>query len=204
MNRSEEIHNIFCNRGTDKAFHAYAPVYSIIDPGIKSMIEIGVFRGQSIAAWTDIFTKARVYGIDVSVNTSSMPYPVYDTSMFPMVKLIQADATRFNYNLLNDTFDLVVDDGSHHLEHQIDTWKRLWLLLNPGGYYIIEDVLPENADKFLEQLEYLIGVVGYDPKDKAEVLDTGSDKNEYNRVVKVVKSACCDAKIVAAQRGLRS
>jgi demethylmacrocin O-methyltransferase len=41
---------------------------------------------------------------------------------------------------MNGQLDIVVDDGSHRNEHVIDTFKILFPLLSPGGYYVVEDL----------------------------------------------------------------
>jgi len=37
--------------------------------------------------------------------------------------------------------DIIIDDGSHHGEHQLISFNTLFPLLSPGGFYIIEDCL---------------------------------------------------------------
>jgi hypothetical protein len=38
------------------------------------------------------------------------------------------------------SFDLVVDDGSHMWEHQLNLFRYLYAFVRPGGYYILEDL----------------------------------------------------------------
>lgn len=37
-------------------------------------------------------------------------------------------------------FDIIIDDGGHHNCQILNTFKKLWPQLNPGGYYFIEDL----------------------------------------------------------------
>jgi len=60
--------------GTDKAsdFHNYTEFYDKyfnLDRGnIKNVLEIGVFRGNSLRMWKDYFFNAIIYGIDIDKN----------------------------------------------------------------------------------------------------------------------------------------
>ena len=38
-------------------------------------------------------------------------------------------------------FDVIIDDGMHARLAQLKTFKNFYPLLNPGGTYIIEDML---------------------------------------------------------------
>lgn len=37
-------------------------------------------------------------------------------------------------------FDIIIDDGSHIGTEQIATFNNLWPSLNPGGWYVVEDL----------------------------------------------------------------
>ena len=41
-------------------------------------------------------------------------------------------------------FDIVVDDASHWDVHQLATLENLFPLVKPGGFYVIEDVVPDS------------------------------------------------------------
>ena len=45
------------------------------------------------------------------------------------------------------SFDVIIDDGSHKLHHQTEAFKLLFPRLNPGGVYIIEDILNFERDR---------------------------------------------------------
>ena len=55
---------------TDKnTVHSYLPLYQQLLEGnkesAKHVLEVGIFQGGSIKLWSDFFTKATVYGLDI-------------------------------------------------------------------------------------------------------------------------------------------
>ena len=121
--------------------HSYIPVYEeLLKPYRESgtILEIGLAFGYSVRMWDEYFGKdARVYGADISI--------VFDTSEFkaPRVTILEADAIKPEFlDKLGDTkFDVVIDDGSHMPSDQITTFNLLRNRMNPGGIYIVEDIL---------------------------------------------------------------
>jgi cephalosporin hydroxylase len=121
--------------------HSYIPVYEeLLKPYRESgtILEIGLAFGYSVRMWDEYFGKdARIYGADISI--------VFDTSEFkaPRVTILEADATKPEFlDKLGDTkFDVVIDDGSHMPSDQVTTFNLLRNRMNPGGIYIVEDIL---------------------------------------------------------------
>jgi cephalosporin hydroxylase len=121
--------------------HSYIPVYEeLLKPYRESgtILEIGLAFGYSVRMWDEYFGKdARIYGADISI--------VFDTSEFkaPRITILEADATKPEFlGSLGDTkFDVVIDDGSHMPSDQVATFNLLRNRMNPGGIYIVEDIL---------------------------------------------------------------
>jgi O-antigen biosynthesis protein len=144
--RAKEIYDIFQRHGTDKSSLGYAPIYARIDPqSIRSVLEIGVFHGYSIASWLEIFPQADIWGIDISLT--NVP-PELKTN--PRVSLIEKNVLNIDFSYIPEKwiqkFDLIVDDASHKVEEQLATWIKFFPMLRENGWYIIEDILNnENA-----------------------------------------------------------
>jgi cephalosporin hydroxylase len=121
--------------------HSYIPVYEeLLKPYRESgtILEIGLAFGHSVRMWDEYFGKdAKIYGADISV--------VFDVKEFkaPRVTILEADATKPEFlDKLGDTkFDVVIDDGSHLSSDQVATFNLLRSRMNPGGIYIVEDIL---------------------------------------------------------------
>lgn len=151
MDRVKEIEEVFQKYGTEKRHMGYEPLYAEIDKTtIKTILEIGVSAGQSLVTWLELFPYAQICGIDIGTfdqNINHWPkvngQPIFSSSLLthPRVEIIdRQDILTLDVRGFNTTFDLIVDDASHIPEDQVATFKKLWPLLNKGGWYVIEDV----------------------------------------------------------------
>lgn len=137
------------NIGGDKMAanrNGYAQVYSALLTGLDPwvVVELGVFRGESLAIWCDLFPDAQIYGLDLE----------WDRFNHHKHILIERGAFRLNFPTLvtfdaysTDTdeidyfegIDFFVDDGPH-TEDAISNALRLFApMMNEGGVYVIED-----------------------------------------------------------------
>jgi SAM-dependent methyltransferase len=103
-----------------------------------SLLEIGVQNGGSLETWAEYFPKGRIFiGCDIDPNCSKLKYE--DSR----VNVIVGDANKQEtWNLICTTcssFDLIIDDGSHHSTDILNSFLSYFPLLKPGGIYIIED-----------------------------------------------------------------
>lgn len=127
--------------GTDKSTtHQYAQyVYDKEFEALKdeqfNLLEVGVSGGHSLLVWSEYFTKASIYGIDISDDTFNA-YPIPEN-----VKFIVADGTKPDTFANLPKFRVIIDDGSHLLHHQLATFKLAFPLLEDGGLFIIEDIM---------------------------------------------------------------
>jgi 23S rRNA U2552 (ribose-2'-O)-methylase RlmE/FtsJ len=120
--------------------HSYIETYERLMAPFRekcSFMEIGLAIGKSLELWGEYFgPESAIVGVDISV--------VFDTSRFDSrFNIIQADATKPEIlNALgNRSFDIIIDDGSHMTGDQVATRNILMSRMNPGGLYIIEDIL---------------------------------------------------------------
>ena len=64
------LEEIVDNSRTDKnTVHSYLPLYNNLlkskKDTAKNVLEVGIFNGGSIKLWSDYFTNANVYGLDI-------------------------------------------------------------------------------------------------------------------------------------------
>ena len=95
-----------------------------------------LISGASLRMWRDFFPNAQVFGVDISSQTMFTDkriktYICDETKKKAIASLIKKTG--------ND-IDIVLDDASHHVEHQIGLAKSLLPLLKKDVIYIIEDV----------------------------------------------------------------
>ena len=146
---------------TDKnLYHTYGEFYAdlissfhkISDEKDISIMELGVYFGGSIAAWCESMPAAFVCGVDQNLSRIWI-----DPSDYSNLSLISGNHEEIGtYSSLgNRKFDLIIDDGSHIANHQITNFTILKNKLKDGGYYVIEDIYPENSypDSFLSSFE---------------------------------------------------
>jgi hypothetical protein len=132
--------------GTDKyGLHMYTPVYAGLMSARRrqpiSLLEIGVGNfgdrpgGESLRMWAAYFRKGRIYAIDVVDKTA------LSSGRIKVFQCSQTDRDRLGA-LARDIgpFDFVIDDGSHHNDHQIESFRILWPFVKDGGAYVVEDV----------------------------------------------------------------
>lgn len=105
-----------------------------------TLLEIGADHGASINSWSAYFTNkdTRIFGLAFGVTPSKHAHD-------PRVQILYGDQN--NCTTLADvaakigtTIDIIIDDGSHHPDHQLRSFLALFPLLPAGGVYTIEDV----------------------------------------------------------------
>lgn len=125
--------------GTDKRAHAhnYVAAYATHIGDRRhapiALLEIGILRGASLRMWRDYFPRARIVGLDLD------PPPIE----LPGVELVagdQSDAAVLTTVASRGPFDVVIDDGSHIGAHIEASFRALFPAVEPGGWYVIEDM----------------------------------------------------------------
>lgn len=132
------------NHNTDKwgdapGSHAYLNIYDKLFAPLQerknNILEIGVFRGDSLNLFAEYFTNSMIYGIDCNL-------PQIDVKLHKNVKTIDADAYDekiFKQISKIGKFDVIIDDGSHERGHQYFVAKYYSKLLTKDGILIIEE-----------------------------------------------------------------
>lgn len=151
MKTLSEIYDRHAVRGPDVGHgdkgstHSYIPEYeTLLAPyrEVGSFMEIGLALGKSVAMWDEYFgEQADLVGADIHLS--------FDTTPFPRWEFVELDATTppFLKALGERTFDVIIDDGSHMTADQVATRDLLLPRMNPGGLYIIEDILNLEATR---------------------------------------------------------
>lgn len=128
---------------SDKSFkHKYENVYEQYFHSRRNeplnLLEIGIFKGNSIAAWLDYFPNATIYGIDIFERVSENDISILKN---PRVRWAKADSTKTPVHEIFDAeFDIIIDDGLHTPEANMLTFRNFFSQCK--GQYFIEDVWP--------------------------------------------------------------
>lgn len=146
MNTLDEL---AIKHNTDKSskHHDYANIYDSYFHNyrntFKKVLEIGVFRGGSLNMWQDYFNSAEIYGLDINKKCKKFEHD--------RIKMFIGSQIDDNILLTigsGNEYDLIIDDGSHIVEHQIYSFTKLLPYVKKGGYYIIEDINTSYWKKF--------------------------------------------------------
>lgn len=128
----------FDKHRTDKGsmLHHYDGMYYNIFQNVTSinrLLEIGVKRGRSLAAWCELFPQAEIVGVDISQREDIVEGA-------KSTKIIIANSTNPSITeKVGDKYDIIIDDGDHRPEAQWQTFLNLescW-----EHVYVIEDVV---------------------------------------------------------------
>jgi hypothetical protein len=172
----------FPDKGTT---HSYIEVYESILADSRSsaqrVLEIGLFSGESLKMWEQYFENAEVHGIDCS----DQPHggladlrPLINEGTHNIHILDATDPLQVDAIFSNLKFDVIVEDASHQLEHQLKIYQIFKKYLKDGGLYIIEDV-----DR-IDEVRHLFEEI--DQSKKIQVLDRRSIKNRFDDVLIVI------------------
>ncbi len=114
-------------------YHNYFQRY--VGKDVK-MLEIGVSKGGSLQMWKNYFgEKAVIVGIDIDRICKK-----YEERNIHVCIGSQDDPLFLKEVCENfGPFDIILDDGSHAMQHQIHSFQILFPLLNNNGVYICED-----------------------------------------------------------------
>ena len=167
-----ELCEIFYKYKSDKCLkinHSYSPeYYKYLSPyreTFTNILEVGIgndklmkpicgndyILGASLKSWEEFFPNAKIYGLDIlrDVLFSENRVSCFYTDQSNENELNKTiDEIRNVNNDSNLLFDLIIDDGSHIVDHMLLTFKTLSKYLKVDGLYIIEDIQRKDLDIF--------------------------------------------------------
>lgn len=137
--------------GTDKLRHGYSEFYDqVINFNPESILEIGIKTGKSLAAWRLLYPHAHITGVDITTKNF-----VNNMIELSRAEIIIKDSTLPDIkDIINNKFDIIVDDGSHFYKDICRTFFNLQHKFN--RLYIIEDAMYKQdfIIKFIKNLGY--------------------------------------------------
>lgn len=200
---TDELSELAVKFDTDKSpkFHNYTKIYESFfrEHRLKPLkfLEIGIFKGSSVRMWEEYFLNAELHFIDISLEKLlHMP----QRSSFHLVDQSNKKELNSLIEKIGGDFDIIIDDGGHHMHEQIASFETLFPHLKSGGLYIIEDlhtsywlsyrgnkhgVGNRNTVGFLKNLINDVNYVGYkleSPNQEASGVDS-LDLNIYQKEI---------------------
>jgi|TARA_B110000114_G_C15028476_1_gene371923 trans-aconitate methyltransferase len=128
--------------------HGYTKFYENIFYKIKNeninIMELGSFYGNASAALYFYFKNSKIYGGDI--NPDMFKYKSNRIKNFYINSSSQKSIKNEIINL-DVSFKIIIEDASHMLKDQIISLFLLFQKLEPGGYFIVEELdFPETRE----------------------------------------------------------
>jgi cephalosporin hydroxylase len=145
--------------GTDKAssghnyLHFYERLFAPLRDKPITFLEFGLGSANmpSLTMWRDYFPLAKIIGVDNDEHKcNSIKYG-------RILTLVGDQGERaFLENLVRTRgpFDIVLDDAGHSKEHQLLSFEVLSRHINPGGFYVIEDMINREVADMVASLAH--------------------------------------------------
>jgi hypothetical protein len=170
--------------GDKGTVHSYIEVYEdLFAPyrsTAKNFLEIGVLAGSSIRMWTDYFSNSKVHGVDVDdrpLNGLFDLRPMVDEG-YHLSFFDASLSDEVEKHFQGVVFDVIIDDASHFIQHQLDNYRNFRPHLSKGGIYVIEDVADIDTHRSLFE--------NLDPTKHIRILDRRGVKGRFDDVLVVL------------------
>jgi hypothetical protein len=155
---------------------------------IETFLEIGIQNGGSLEVWSKYFPNLKlIVGCDIDENCNKLIYE--DQRIQFIVQDANSSIAMEKIQTLSPTYNVILDDGSHHSSDIIASFLNYFPLLSDDGLYVIEDLhasywehyggglgRPDSAIEFCKQM---VDIVNFEhwglPVDRRSVFgDFGS------------------------------
>ncbi|KAE9629307.1 hypothetical protein GP644_12885 [Parasedimentitalea maritima] len=142
LGRLREFFDAHDGKVSDK-WRSYWPAYETVMRRFQKravrVLEIGVQNGGSLEIWSKYFPKAHhIIGCDIDPACGTLEFDADNISV--VIGDAAEPETYERIDAICDSFDIIIDDGSHHCEHIISAFPHVFERLKVGGVYICEDL----------------------------------------------------------------
>ena len=117
----------------------YSKYFESIRFDVRNVLEIGVCDGASLKMWKDYFPNATIVGADI-LDKSEYCEDRIHTIILDQSNLRHLDTAVEAFKNNDLEFDIIIDDGSHHMWDQQITLLKFLDVLKKDGLYVIEDL----------------------------------------------------------------
>lgn len=135
------LNDLAIKYGTDKSnvLHNYCEHYqNYLPQDCRSLLEIGAAKGASALMWRDYYPDCDIHILDLFLNPDFVSVKWCRERFFVPHQGDQGDLKTLSS--IQDQFEVIIDDGSHRADHQLISFKHLFLNnLRTRGVYAIED-----------------------------------------------------------------
>jgi len=187
------------NSITDKATtHSYLNHYERLFQHMKDtalhVLEIGIAQGGSIKLWTDYFSKATIYAIDIIEPPSWLKSYNKERINLYIDNAYDENFIRNNFIDKGTKFDIIIDDGPHTKESMLFVAKYYSRLLTENGILIIEDIplavrgINNNGPNFKKNwIKDIRNEFPLDLQNKVHLLDLRNERARFDNALIVMQ-----------------
>ena len=150
------------------------------DPNMISSMGLDGKPGASLRGWSEYFTNGLIFGADIDRNI------LFSTDK---IKTFYCDQTNpesiksmWSNKNLSENLVIIIDDGLHTFLAQLIFLENSFNKLNPGGFYIIEDI---TIDYFKYIRDYIKYVKFFDKDTFVEIIP--HNINKYDNILAIIK-----------------
>lgn len=183
---AESLEQIHRRTGGDKGtVHSYLEAYEELLSPYRfkdgNVLEVGVFRGESMRMWEQYFPAAVVYGIDLCDQPLGLAdlRPMLAECAHRIVFMDAANPVEVERNFGGMRFNVIIEDAGHHPDQQLAIYRNFRDKLAPGGVYIIEDIADLDSTRAVFE--------GMDPTRTVTIIDRRAVKGRFDDVLVVVR-----------------
>jgi len=129
---------------TNRSIHKWQHYFDVYDSHFSRyrgtdvhVVEFGVDDGGSLQMWKEYFgPDCRIYGIDINpyckdLEEDRIKIFIGDQEDREFLKSLAIEIPRI---------DILIDDGGHRMQQQINTFEELFPLIQDNGVYLCEDM----------------------------------------------------------------
>lgn len=148
-------------------YHTYTDFYALLfdhcRESITDVFELGIGTnyddipssmtgagtpGASLRMWREYFPNANIVGADIDSRI------LFEEDRITTYEVDQTSkgSILFMWNNIDNLFDLIIDDGLHQYEANINFLKNSFNKVKSGGIYVIEDVAVSEIPRYQEFL----------------------------------------------------
>tara|TARA_Y100001936_G_scaffold234523_1_gene261718 strand:+ start:1079 stop:1921 length:843 start_codon:yes stop_codon:yes gene_type:complete len=117
------------------------------NPNLESNMTSSGSPGASLKVWKEFFPNAKIYGADVDRDSLFNEDRIY-TFYVDQYNKLSIEAMWSEIKEIE--FDLIIDDGAHYYDANINFFENSFHKLKNNGLYIIEDIRLSEIHKFYD------------------------------------------------------
>jgi hypothetical protein len=135
----------------------YTGFYAMLFAGLKNktinFCEIGIADCGSTQMWENYFTNANLYAFDFDIGLINKCLPLVNKTTILETDVRDQEKITETFTKTGVTFDVIIDDTTHHIDHQCNVIQSALPFLKSNGILIVEDIdRLESEDRFANVL----------------------------------------------------